>query len=308
MNKLTLIKTVSRFFFSGKHLGFPTWCFSITLALASWAHASEPKATHPDLLKNPAYYELQAPTIRQLHFVPSALEDSGEKQLPEDPFQTIHKGMDSAGILFDKLVNFGKQFWALLEGNRPIVSFSHPSASALPSGITSWDQMADWKAPRSELFEVEYTNGIGMHVVRFHYRLNYTYGGTVQGKGAYLTQIQVLPEDLKVLSGFTLNAQVEVPSITNAGTSEHPIAAAQVVVQWSIDTILSHVEASQMHYVRGDGELQTFGLKKDEAEEESASPSDSPLAETGAPAGSGSDAGFTEEYPATFLDLNSRTE
>ncbi len=51
---------------------------------------------------------------------------------------------------------------------------------------------------------------------------------------------------------------VTIPSVTNAGTTQSPIAAAEVLVKWDVDTVINHEEQSADYYVRGDGTFQTL--------------------------------------------------
>ena len=158
-----------------------------------------------------------------------------------------------ASILLDNIINLGKKIWTLVEANHAVVSIATDRANALPQGISTWEHMQEWKTPSSRLFRVTYKNFFGMNVVDFTFRLIYTYGGSVNGKGLYLTQIGVIPADLLVRSGYTFNVHAFVPNITNAGTSESPMAAAEILVNWSLDNYAKHIEGSQSYYVRGDG-------------------------------------------------------
>jgi hypothetical protein len=177
--------------------------------------------------------------------------------------QDAVSGTSAASLVLDNIINFGKNFWALIEANKAIVNITSDRANAIPQGISSWEHMQEWKAPNSRLFHVTYTNFFGMNVVDFTFRLIYTYGGTVNGKGHYLTQIGVIPAELLVRSGYAFNVNVSVPSITNAGTSESPMAAAEILVSWSLDNYAKHIEGSQSFYIRGDGYFENMSGKLD---------------------------------------------
>jgi hypothetical protein len=171
-------------------------------------------------------------------------------------------------VILDNIINIGKKIWTLVDANRAVVNISSDRANALPQGMGNWEAMQEWKTPNSKLFHINYTNFYGMNVVDFTFRLVYTYGGTVNGKGLYLTQIGVLPAELLVRSGYTFNVQASVPSITNAGTLEAPMAAAEVLVNWSLDNYAKHIEGSQSYYVRGDGYFENISGKLEETDPE----------------------------------------
>ena len=167
-----------------------------------------------------------------------------------------------ADILLDKIINIGKKIWTLVDANKAVANFSGDRASAVPLGISSWEQMQEWKAPSSQLYHVAYKNFLGMTVLDFTFRLIYSYGGTVNGQGQYLTQIGVLPADLMVRWGYHFNVHASVPGITNAGTSASPIAAAEILVDWTLDNFFGkHIEGSQSFYVRGDGYFENVSGK-----------------------------------------------
>ncbi len=157
--------------------------------------------------------------------------------------------------------------------------------------MDTWQQMQEWKTPNSRLFRVNYTNFWGMNVVDFTFRLIYTYGGTVNGKGLYLTQIGVQPAELMVRNGYTFNVNVSIPGVTNAGTSESPMAAAEIQVNWSVDNWSKHIEGSQSYYVRADGYFENLSgkLESQPTENSSAEGTSSPFDEMD---GEQSDSGY----------------
>jgi hypothetical protein len=165
------------------------------------------------------------------------------------------KQLASGKISPTVLVNLGRQAWKVVEANRPVANVNLQSASIVPQGVNEWQALEGWQAPRSRVFRTSYKNAYGMTVVQFDYRLTYTYGGSIAGTGRYLAQVSVAPADISVAWGYTLNAEAKVPVITNAGTHQSPIAAAQVEVNWKVDTVLRSIQKGQAFYVRADGQM-----------------------------------------------------
>ncbi|MCM2278176.1 MAG: hypothetical protein NDJ89_08880 [Oligoflexia bacterium] len=166
-------------------------------------------------------------------------------------------GITGPSIL-DEFINLGKQAWQIVVENRPVANFRQSSASVVPKGIQDWQELQGWQAPRSQTYRLSFSNGFGSDVVRFDYRILYTHGGNVKGKGRYLANVTIVPASLEVSWGFTFNADVAIPSITNAGTHADPIAAAELQVHWSADSVLKHLEGTDNFYIRGDGTLQSL--------------------------------------------------
>jgi hypothetical protein len=158
-----------------------------------------------------------------------------------------------ANVILDQIINMGKKVWAIIEANKPVVNVSTDTANALPEGVRGWQNLQGWQSPFSRLYHVSYKNVWGMKVVDLTYRVLFTYGGNVSGKGRYLANVTVVPSDLYVFWGYTFSLQASVPSVLNAGTSADPVASAQLLLNWKIDTALNHQQNSQSYNVKGDG-------------------------------------------------------
>lgn len=165
--------------------------------------------------------------------------------------------LDQAELIIDQIVNIGKKLWDLVAKGTPVVNVKSYTANALPKGLQCWSDLSSWQVPQSKVYRVQYENGFGMTVVDFAYRLTYTAGGTANGKGKYITNATVMPAFVDVQwGGFTLNANVEVPSVFNTGTKEDPVAGMQMVVKWSVGSIISNVQQSETYYISGDNSMK----------------------------------------------------
>jgi hypothetical protein len=95
-----------------------------------------------------------------------------------------------------------------------------------------------------------------MNVVDFAYRVVFTAGGSLNGQGKYITNATIMPADMNVSWGFTFNANAEVPSVFNTGSSGQPVAGMQLLMKWSVDTVMSHIEQAETFYVGGDNTMK----------------------------------------------------
>jgi hypothetical protein len=159
-------------------------------------------------------------------------------------------------VVIDEIINLGKRIWDLVASNQPVVTTEMATASALPMGVTGWENLERWSAPVSKLYRMHYENLYGMTVVDFTYRVVYTAGGSYQGKGAFLTGVTAMPASLRVSWGYKFDMKASVPQVLNAGTKTDPVAAAQIRLDWKVHTIISHDEGSSYYSVRGDGAFQ----------------------------------------------------
>ncbi len=155
-------------------------------------------------------------------------------------------------IDINAIINLGQKVWGMIQANKAVVTTKTQSASGLPAGIKCWDQLENWRAPRSEVYKVSYANAFGFNVIDLEFSLIYSYGGQVNGVGAYLTNATIQYRKLDVSWGFTVDANVEVPMVTNVGKSTNPVAGMELTLRWKIDS-LSHTERTASFFVYGDG-------------------------------------------------------
>jgi hypothetical protein len=195
------------------------------------------------------YYTIKSPRIEEVYEVQVPANVLMPMPSVSGPLAEINEAV----VVIDQIVNLGKKIWEIIEANKPVVKIATDTASALPAGLKTWENLAGWRPPASRLFHVSYENLYGMTVVNFNYRVFYTYGGNVNGKGHYLTQVTVVPADLSVSWGYTFGMTASVPSVTNSGTATDPVGAAQILLNWKVDTVLKHIENTQSYYVQGDG-------------------------------------------------------
>jgi len=171
------------------------------------------------------------------------------------PFPGTEPQAPSAVVQIDQIVNLGKKIWDLIKTGKPVVNVQVDVASGVPQGITDWRSLDGWQTPRSRLVRMSYKNGFDMDVVDFTYRMVYTYGGSFDGRGKYLSQVSVVPANLQVAWGYEFDAKTSVPNLVNVGTKADPMAGMEVLVQWKIQTVFKHEQNTHALFVRGDGSV-----------------------------------------------------
>ena len=159
-------------------------------------------------------------------------------------------------LAVDEIINIGEKVWDIVKEGAPVVETEINRASALPAGVDCWMELSGWQTPKSQLYRVTYKNLYGITVVDFKFRVIFSYGADVNGKGRYIANATIMPADLHVTWGYNFNAQVHIPLVFNAGTKEAPIAGMQLEVKWNISTPFNYKEKSEVFYITGDGQLQ----------------------------------------------------
>lgn len=202
---------------------------------------------------NQSYY-----TISDARVVPVALD----AELWEVPFLLAdagkHEGPGDVVITMDDLIAFGKAVWPLIEANRPVYDEQmSTSISVLPPSDNgaAFGKMSGWSAPKASVYDVIFTNLLGMEVIKFRYLLKYQYGGSLDGKGQYLTDVNIVPTSINVLWGFTFNARAKLVAISNRGTAEAPMAGVTLELTYETKNIFKFFRSSHTFHITGNGEF-----------------------------------------------------
>jgi hypothetical protein len=159
----------------------------------------------------------------------------------------------TSGTSIGDIITIGEKIWDIIQKNRPVVTQNYSAISAVPMGVKSWDELENWSEPTVKVYKLVYTNVYKMKVVEFEYRVAFTANGSYQNKGKYLSRVEVEPKTLNVAWGYKFNASGMVLNVTNAGTKDSPMAAMELSLNWSVDTVLKHMGQSVRYYIRGDG-------------------------------------------------------
>ena len=160
-----------------------------------------------------------------------------------------------------EIIAFGKEIYKIVEAGKPVINTTYAPISVLPletkfgREITPMN-LGHWKTPKFVKFKVTYKNGYGAEVVSFTYNVNMSYGGKFENKGAYITNAQIVPENINVVWGYTFNAKMSLIGLTNTGSDEDPIAGATLVLSYSVSTVLREDKNNMTIFIGGDGTIQ----------------------------------------------------
>jgi len=158
-------------------------------------------------------------------------------------------------VVIDQIINIFTKVWTIIQQNAPVVNIDTKYAAAMPQGITGWNQLAEWKKPKTYLYSFYAENIYGVKTIDVTYKMMYTSGGRYKGKGLYLTGVTVVPTNVDVAWGyrFSLAAAVADSTIANVGTELDPVASMQMKLAWKISTALKDSNGTSVYYIQGDG-------------------------------------------------------
>ncbi|MBI4802050.1 MAG: hypothetical protein HY796_05965 [Elusimicrobia bacterium] len=205
-------------------------------------------------------YEIETAAKYPEYFTinPASIRITIEEVTEEKDWSYLGPEKASAGetlVIIDQIVNIASKIWQIIKQNAPVSHIDVKYASAVPEGITAWNQLTEWKKPKTYVYGFYAENIYGLTMVDVKYKVVYTYGGKYKGQGYYLTGVTVTPTVVDVGWGyrFSLGASVPDSTITNIGTATNPVAALQLKLTWKISTVMKDVTGTSVYYIQGDG-------------------------------------------------------
>ncbi len=146
------------------------------------------------------------------------------------------------------------KIWDIVQANKPVVNVQNKFTSALPEiAKDHWEKLVGWKPERAFSVHTTYHNLYQVKVVDLEYQVKLLYGGNVGGKGLYVASARVVPININVSWGFSLDVNVNVPAVFNAGSADNPLAAVQLDVNWTVKSVLKSDTTTETYQVQGDG-------------------------------------------------------
>ena len=150
-----------------------------------------------------------------------------------------------------ELITIGKEIWQIIKDGAPVINFASNSASAIPAGANCPFYMSNWNPPQAKTYELRYKNKFNIDMVQFTYKLIYTCEGKFGGKGHYLANVSIHPQDLEVKWGQSFDANVRIANAINVGSIEDPIAGLEIALEWQLKNPITANHAKRSYFVDG---------------------------------------------------------
>lgn len=186
-------------------------------------------------------------------------------QIAPNPTSVPQPGvLDQAGSVIKvarDLVALGEDLYRLVVKGRPSNTTKYAPISVIPKiGNQPVDllETENWSMPVKKTYETSWKNLYGVEVVYFRYSVYFSYNGSYDGKGKYLTSVQVLPEVVKTLWGYDFTATMKLGGIQNNGTRANPVAAATVLIEYTVATVVKAENRVDTFFITGKGGLKKY--------------------------------------------------
>ncbi len=163
-------------------------------------------------------------------------------------------------------VALGESIYELVKKGRPTNTTSYNAISVVPKdpmtkeAISPFD-LEGFSVPEERSFTAIVKNGFDQVVVKFDYQLVYSYGGSFEGNGKYLTGVMVVPKSVHTSFGWDFNATMKLDAIMNHGSKANPVAGALVTIKYQMNSWTSSFERNDTLHVTGAGQVKSFGIR-----------------------------------------------
>lgn len=154
------------------------------------------------------------------------------------------------------LVALGEDIYRLVSKGKPNVTTSYDPISVIPKVDGKPVELMDtesWSMPSKRSYQLVLKNLYGVSVITFRYSVIFSYNGSYDGKGAYLTAAQIQPDYVNVLWGFDFNATMKLGGIQNQGTRANPIAAATLRMEYTASNVMNSRTIGDTFFITGKG-------------------------------------------------------
>lgn len=153
-----------------------------------------------------------------------------------------------------EIINIGKEFWPIIKSGRATHHIKSSKAHAIPTSAKNWHDLYGWRSydnPVKVVLDIRGLLGTREALVIGH--LFFDYGGSINGHGQYLKNIQFIHKKIKVDYGNNLDVEIQFSEPANIGTKDRPVASIRATLTWTSTAPLNHHSGSRTFEIRGDG-------------------------------------------------------
>lgn len=163
------------------------------------------------------------------------------------------------------IVALGEAVYELVKKGRPTNVTEYAPISVVPRDPTTKEyidpfELEGFSFPVEKNFVTNIKDGTGSSAVTFSYKVLYSYGGSYNGKGRYLTNVIVVPGSVRTSFGWDFNATMKLSGIMNHGTKADPVAGIMITLKYQMNTWSSAFERNDTIHITGNGELKNYNM------------------------------------------------
>ncbi len=182
---------------------------------------------------------------------------------------TITDRAETAGKVIQAardMVALGEAIYELVKKGKPSNVTEYAPISVVPRDpmtkeIADVFDLEGFSMPVERNFVAKVKNGTGKEVVNFSYKVVYSYGGSYNGAGKYLTNVLIVPSAVKTTFGWDFNATMKLSGMMNHGTKADPVAGVMVTIKYQMNSWSSAFERNDTIHITGRGQVKNMNVQ-----------------------------------------------
>jgi len=199
----------------------------------------------------------------------SSLYRSDDPTEPEKPKPiTFEQKVERTGAVIKlgrDMVALGEAVYELVKKGKPSNVTQYSAISVVPRNPTTKEvidpfDLEGFSMPVEKNFTAKVMNGAGKEVVNFTYKVLYSFGGSYNGIGKYLTNVMIVPGSIRTLFGWDFSASMTLNGIMNHGSKDAPVAGAMLSLKYQMNSWSAAFERNDTIHVTGNGELKNHNM------------------------------------------------
>lgn len=164
------------------------------------------------------------------------------------------------------IVALGEAIYELVKKGKPTNVTEYAPISVVPKDPATKEhvdpfELEGFSIPVQKSFTAKIKNGFGKEVVSFTYSVIYSYGGSFNGAGKYLTGVSIIPGAIRTTHGWEFNASMKLSGIMNHGTRLDPVAGVLVTIKYQMNSMKTAFERNDTIHLSGLGQLTSYGIQ-----------------------------------------------
>lgn len=177
--------------------------------------------------------------------------------------------VDTAGRVITvarDMVALGEAIYELVRKGKPSNMTEYAPISVVPRDPMTKEyldpfELEGFSMPVERNFISRVKNGTGKEVVKFAYKVIYSYGGSYNGAGRYLTNVLIVPSSVVTRFGWEFNASMRLSGIMNHGSRANPIAGVMVTIKYQMNSWSTAFERNDTIHITGNGQLKNHNIQ-----------------------------------------------
>lgn len=200
--------------------------------------------------------------------IPGGITGGGDEPTDPGPRTTIGDHADNAGKVISAardMVALGEAIYELVSKGKPKNMTEYAPISVVPRDPMSKEivdvfDMEGFSMPVERNFVSKVKNGTGKEVVQFSYKVMYSYGGSYNGAGRYLTNVLIVPSSVRTSFGWEFNATMKLSGMMNHGSRANPVAGVMITMKYQMNGWRTAYERNDTIHITGNGQLKNHNI------------------------------------------------